>query len=157
MTKLRSGNASFVFNFTVARTNHMAKKFETEVVGLQYRLTASTRRLIRAHIRVNGPIECLLIREPDNTHDPNAIKVKLRSSPYKGMHIGYLPRAVSSVYANALDEMAIHVESANIMDVDPEEAIAPIVIWFTKTKPRVKSGSTSGSTKPKKKKSAKGA
>lgn len=40
-----------------------------------------------------------LVREPDNPHDPLAVKVL-----WRGHHLGYLPRAENSAVAEAMDQ-----------------------------------------------------
>lgn len=115
------------------------KKFKTEVVGLQYRITQSTRNMIKDRIAKDGPIEVLLVREPDNPADENAIKVVIRSGAYKQLHIGYLKRNVAGVYAKALDTRVYRViESAHITGVNVDAGTAPLEIRLAKSKPRKK-------------------
>jgi len=40
-----------------------------------------------------------LVREPDNTHDPNAVRVE-----WKSLKLGYLPRAENRAVAEELDK-----------------------------------------------------
>lgn len=134
----------------------MAKRFETNAVGMQHRLTMSTRRMMVGYLRKHERIDVMLVREPDNQHDENAIKVVIRDSPYKGMHVGYLPRTVSSVYAPALDEMVIQVVESWIWEVNPDEGTASLVIRFGRHG-KVKRKRKPPATKPVKKKSRKGA
>lgn len=48
----------------------------------------------------------LLVREPDNAFDPNAIAIHLES----GCHIGHINRVIAADLAPLLDEGAISVE-----------------------------------------------
>jgi HIRAN domain-containing protein len=115
----------------------MPKTFETQAVGLQYRVTASTRRMMQHNIEKNGAMEVMLIREHDNVHDENAIKVVIRSGPYAKMHIGYLPRNVASVYAPALDALKTRIREAHVTHIDADEGTAALRIVvgkFTATK-----------------------
>jgi hypothetical protein len=134
----------------------MPKRFETNVVGMQHRLTMSTRRLMVGYLRKCDRIGVMLIREPDNNADENAIKVVIRDTPYKGMHIGYLPKTVASVYAPALDEMLIQVIDSWVWEVNPDEGTASLVIRFGKHG-KVKPKRKTPVSKPVKKKSRKGA
>lgn len=108
------------------------KKFTTECVGMQHRLTPSTRRMMKSRIEKDGPIEVLLIREPENDHDTNAIKVQVRKGAYKGLHIAYLTRHVASVYAPALDNLQIHVTASYLTDVNPDDGTGTVEIKFNK-------------------------
>jgi HIRAN domain len=54
------------------------------VVGVQYRMESVKVALSRY---VKGDKACWLVPEPDNEHDPNAIKVVVC-----GRHVGYVPR-----------------------------------------------------------------
>lgn len=112
----------------------MARKFETTVVGMQHRITPSTRRMLRARIEKSGPLEVLLIREHDNVHDENAIKVVMRKGAYKGMHVGYLSRQVVSEYAPALDELRIRITRAHITAVNVDDGTASLLIQFVKVR-----------------------
>lgn len=47
------------------------------------------------------PVRALLVREPSNTYDPNAVKVTVR-----GRLVGYLSRPEAARYAPALDLLA---------------------------------------------------
>ena len=46
------------------------------------------------------PIVAVLVREPDNRYDPNAVKVLVN-----GYHVGYLGRADAEAYAPLLDRL----------------------------------------------------
>lgn len=48
----------------------------------------------------SGPVHALLVRDPDNAHDPNAVAVWC---PTAGGHIGHMPRALAARVAAAID------------------------------------------------------
>jgi hypothetical protein len=93
------------------------------VVGTDHRVSISTRQMMREHL----PMPVKLEREPDNPVDPRAIKVVIADgptakgvqNPYKGLHIGYLRRAIATVYAPLLDRGEIKVASATLVDLEP--------------------------------------
>lgn len=110
----------------------MPKTFDAEAVGLNYRLTRSTMRLMKSRIQQQGSIQVMLVREHDNPSDENAVKVVIRDAPYRGMHIGYLRRAVASVYGPALDKGKRIIREAYVTDIDPDEGTAAISIVLAK-------------------------
>ena len=94
------------------------------VVGLQHRLTQSTRRMMLAKINEGSPIFCRLEREPDNPVDENAVKVVIQEGSYKDMHIGYVPAVIADPLSLLLDFNELHDVLLSItgMDVDKGEA-----------------------------------
>jgi hypothetical protein len=117
------------------------KEVELTVVGLRYRVTDSTRRMMREHL----PFPAALVREPDNEHDDNALKVVVTeyfNHPYKDFHIGYVPRGVASVWAPALDSGKLTIAEAWITGIDVEEGTAKLLVKarvgakFLSTKPK---------------------
>lgn len=76
---------------------------ELQVVGIQHRVTTATQNKISEYIEDNEGIYCELVREPENNHHDNAIKVTIAEAPFRGLHIGYLSRAVADVYAPVID------------------------------------------------------
>lgn len=75
--------------------NYMVGFALANVVGLQYYTgTINGREMVR------------LVREPENQHDPNAIKVLNMS----GQQVGYIERAVSQALAPYVDETLILIE-----------------------------------------------
>lgn len=107
------------------------KSLVTEVVGMQYRVTAHTRKMLAQHC-TQGPIEVEIVREPMNVHDENALKVILLSTPYKGMHVGYVSRHTAVSLSPALDEKRATVVEAHITDIRAEDGDGDLVIGFTK-------------------------
>lgn len=104
-------------------------KLEMPVVGLNHRMTASTRRLLESSVQ-KGPISLTLQREPDNLRDENAIKVILSEAPYKGMHIGYLPRTTAALLAPAWDSNQISDLGGMLTDVDVHNGEAVMLLQF---------------------------
>src|SRR5580765_652242 len=112
-------------------------KFLTmEVAGIQYRVSVSTRRMI-GNLIATEIVECELEREPKNEHDANAIKVILKTKPYDGFHIGYVPRQIASVRAPVLDA-GVHVIAAVLDEWDAEEGTGRLSVTL-KTPEQAKS------------------
>lgn len=111
----------------------VSKTVTLQVVGMKYRVTPATRHLIRKKVEHDGPIPVKLIREPENVHDPNAIKVVISGSAYKGLHIGYLMRGVAAEYAQRLDEKRFHFEDGLMPIVNDEDGEAEIVVKLVRT------------------------
>lgn len=67
-----------------------------EIVGEAYReaqITAALGRPVKQNQEVEETYEALLVPEPDNPHDPNAISVRVR-----GQVVGYLSREAAAAY-----------------------------------------------------------
>jgi hypothetical protein len=105
------------------------KSVELTLAGMQHRVTTSTRRMIASKLK-GGPIVCKVEREPNNVHDENAIKVIIAESPYKGMHIGYVPRGVAAKYAEAMDNDVIRDVRVWLVDLEPVSADAQLLMKF---------------------------
>ncbi len=74
-------------------------KYEVEVVGESYRNSdGSDRQRIIARLQVGDPI--VLVREPDNQYDSNAIAVCTTG----GRQIGYLSRADAQRFSAKMDK-----------------------------------------------------
>jgi hypothetical protein len=97
------------------------KTVKLTFVGMQYRLTLSTRRLVEQHVNEGTPVKCKLVREPENLHDKNAIKVMISTVPYVGMHIGYITRHLAEVLAPALDSGDRTVSSCTILELNAQD------------------------------------
>ncbi|MBT2515809.1 HIRAN domain-containing protein [Arthrobacter sp. ISL-30] len=75
-----------------------------EIVGESYReaqITAALGRRPKLDEEIEQVAEALLIPEPDNPHDANAISVRVR-----GHVVGYLPRELADAYRPALHRIA---------------------------------------------------
>lgn len=104
------------------------QKIQLTVVGLQYRVTMSTRRMIADKLDKEGPVKCLLEREPNNPHDSMAIRVVISEGPYRNLHIGYLRRVVSQVWGKLMDSGKLVFKEAYLLEVWPHEGEAEILV-----------------------------
>ncbi|MEE8715848.1 MAG: single-stranded-DNA-specific exonuclease RecJ [Coriobacteriales bacterium] len=73
-----------------------APSFHTKVVGVSF----EGRQQVVARLSTDD--ELLLVREPDNPHDPNAVAVTTRD----GVRLGYLRRTVAAALAPEIDRGA---------------------------------------------------
>jgi len=91
---MRSLLTSFALVWALAASAQTVRMLvqSSALAGFQY--YAGTVRW--AEMRVGDPLD--LIREPDNPHDPNAIRVE-----WRGEKLGYLPRAENKTVAAELD------------------------------------------------------
>lgn len=101
----------------------MPRLVEFEVVGINYRLTPATMRDMQADL----PLLCRLVREPDNSHDENAIKVM--EVEKDNFQIGYLARQVAEVLAPAMDIGKFPFESTCLLtEIDPNLGRGTLVL-----------------------------
>jgi hypothetical protein len=108
------------------------RKLEFTVVGMQHRVTMSTRRMMIDHL----PFHVRIDREPDNVHDENAIRVIVDDAdiPYNGIHLGYLPRIVAAVISPAMVERRMRITDAWITDLKPEDGTGEMLLSFKASK-----------------------
>lgn len=116
---------------SIAKKRAMKKKKggrTFDVVGLQYRVTKPVRRMLVEHL----PFTVELKREPENTHDHNAIAVLIadESVPFDKMKLGYLRKEVAAVLASPWDDGDIWAVEARMIDIDPEDGIGQAKIWL---------------------------
>ena len=105
-----------------------SKPHEFSVVGIQYRTTLPVRRKLAELV----PFSVVLVREPKNTHDPNAIAVQISEGTFvDGMKIGYLRRQVAEVLAPALDSGEVIDTKAEMKMIDPEISEGVAEIWLS--------------------------
>lgn len=97
------------------------------VVGMKHRISVSTRRMIESHVE-ETTMECNLLRERDNVHDENAIKVVIVTKPYQGFHIGYIQREVAAVMAPMLDSGDATVAACVLTEWNSQEATADLAV-----------------------------
>jgi len=93
------------------------RTLDLTVVGLSYRVTPAKMEEMSGET----PLKAELVREPDNSHDPNAVAVHLIEKPYMNFHIGYLSREVAKEVAPRLDK-GMEVEEAWLLAVDLVES-----------------------------------
>lgn len=104
-------------------------KREISVVGMLHRVTPPTVEKITDAVH-SGPLKIMLEREPDNPHDFNAIKVIIVEKPFKGLHIGYVPRRLAELYSPKLDSGKSSVREGWITDVDAEFGSGSLLVDF---------------------------
>ena len=106
------------------------KTITIPVAGMQYRVTPSTRHMIQQRVETVEPMPVALVREPDNEHDENAIKVVVAKGSYKGLHIGYVPRGIAAELAPKMDEGRLTLLEAFMSVVNADDADADVVATF---------------------------
>jgi hypothetical protein len=102
-------------------------KLEIPIAGMKYRVSISTRRMMVTHVE-EETVECLLVRDPENTHDENAVKVVVENSPYSGFHIGFVPATVAKHLAPLLDDITTQVAACVITEMDAIEGTAMLFV-----------------------------
>lgn len=100
-------------------------EIEIPVAGMKYRCAVSTRRMIQAHVE-DETVECLLLRDPENPHDENAVKVLIENAPYTGFHIGFVPKDIAAKLAPLLDDADVTVAACIITEMDAVGATATL-------------------------------
>lgn len=106
------------------------KNRELELVGIQHRVTLSTRRFMQARVD-EKKMGVEFKREPDNAHDPNAIAVYAGSdpdNPYKNMRLGYIPRKVAEVLAPAMDEGKMEFGPSFLTGIDVDKGVGDLQV-----------------------------
>lgn len=124
------------------------RKIEMVIVGLQHRLTPSTRNMLERRVS-EAPVEVAIEREPDNSFDEHAIKVIISDTPYKNLHIGYIPRGSAALLAPLMDTDEIKEIHGTMTDVQPMDGTATMLLQF-KTAVNVKAPVPQGGRKRKK-------
>jgi hypothetical protein len=95
------------------------------IEGLVHHATLRTRVMGSHHRAVPNAIAgepVILVRAPDNLHDPNAIAV----CDTAGRQLGYLPRELAAEYAGVVDQRCVYLSGRLVAcdesDFDPEQA-----------------------------------
>lgn len=105
------------------------KDEEFELVGVQHRITPSTRRYIRQWVEDNGAMIVEFKREPKNVHDENAIAVYAGpENPYRGTKLGYLRRQVAEVLAPKIDKGKIELGTSVLAELDEERGVGNLQV-----------------------------
>lgn len=132
----------------------MARKQRTwsvtlSVVGLRFRFKKETRALMPDWC----PFPVTLEREPDNSHDPSAVKVMIAGSQklkaLKGVQLGYLSNrvdddsgervGVATLLAPKLDAGTVVPVKLWVTSIDPDDGTAELSARFRDvTKPVAK-------------------
>lgn len=101
-----------------------ARHFEVTVKGVSFRVTPSTMRRISKEC----PLPVRFQREPDNNHDPNAIKVILVNEPWKDFHIGYVARQTAAMLAPGMDAGTFRPVETWLMFLHPEKSEGGVLV-----------------------------
>lgn len=115
----------------------VVKSLELQCVGIQYRLTISTRRFVKERVE-SKPLRVEFKREPENSHDENAIAVWTTDdpkNPYRKMKLGYIPRETAKVLAPVVDLGEAEFGISLVKGLDVEAGTADLQV-----KLRVKRG-----------------
>lgn len=84
-------------------------RFNVKVVGVSFRpaypdnLWALDEAWQQFEHQGDEPLAAVLVREPDNTHDPNAVAVHVPALGDDWAHIGYIMRPVAERLAPEMD------------------------------------------------------
>jgi hypothetical protein len=100
-------------------TVHNADLKHGPIEGLVHHTTLLTRLtgyLYPAVARAVPGEHVLLVREPDNADDPNAIVV----CDMAGRQLGYLPRDLAAEYASLVDHRCVHLFGRLVAREEPE-------------------------------------
>ncbi len=99
----------------------MQTKFRTKIHGVSH---GDRQKVIKKYLKPDQPL--LLVREPRNKIDPNAIAVYLERKTFLGKkrhHLGYLSEERAQIIAPALDAGWAH--RVTVMDVTGGTADKP--------------------------------
>jgi HIRAN domain len=99
------------------------RKLELSVVGMAYRTTMQFRN----HLRSQLPVDCVLVREPHNEHDRNAVMVSLKRG-YR--QIGYLDRQIAEQFAPLMDSGRIQFIKIALTELEPSEGEGTVTVSF---------------------------
>jgi hypothetical protein len=122
------------------------EKMTIPLRGLVYRITVTTRE----QLAEMAPVRLRFEREPNNSHDPNAIAVFAMEPPKKSnWHIGYVPKEIAALLAPKLDNGTVHIESVWLTEVEPESGEAEMDVFFKTRKTKTGAKGKNGLTKPK--------
>ena len=86
----------------------IADEFEIHVIGVSYALAwpgnlYELERIQFMAVDMGEPIPVVLVREPTNEHDPNAISVHIPSLGERMAKVGHIPRGLAAKMAPHLD------------------------------------------------------
>lgn len=76
----------------------MPDQFVTKIAGISFSQDYPDNVYLLAQDLALGDVRCDLVREPDNSHDLNAIRVEV-----KGATLGHIPRLISMIIAPKID------------------------------------------------------
>lgn len=122
-------------------TKKVPRSIEMPLMGIQHRVTPSTQHLLERMV-VQQPIPISIEREPENRHDSNAIKVVIAEGKFKGMHIGYVPKATAAILAPAMDDEMVADAHGYITDLDEPTMLLQFKAAVKTTKATKEKGKT---------------
>jgi hypothetical protein len=116
-------------------SKHTILKYEFTVVGMDYRVTTPSKRMLREHL----PFRVWVTREPTNDHDKNAVAVQIgdHEIPMYPMKIGFLRRQVAKVIAPGLDDGTVEVGKAKLIEIR-DDGTGIVEIWLKHRKSKTK-------------------
>jgi len=100
------------------------RELKISLAGLSHRATITTREELSQEV----PLKVKLVREPDNSHDENAIAVIVVERPYEDWQIGYVPRQVAALLAPLFDERKQEVQEAWVTAIEPITSTADMLV-----------------------------
>lgn len=106
----------------------MPEQITFSVVGLRYRVTPATLR----QISKITPVKARLKREPENSHDENAVAVLLMEKPWRNFQIGYLPRETASVVAPRMDAKKFTATEVWLTELDEAGGVGEVLVKYKK-------------------------
>lgn len=112
---------------SIATTMPLPSQFVTKVVGVSFSDNYPNNIYgLAQSIAVTGA-PCILIREPENVHDNNAIRVDANNTT-----IGHLPKLIALILAPQIDAGEIWLASARSIVVSKDNMNKPglkITVW----------------------------
>lgn len=105
----------------------MPEQFVTKVVGVSFTPNYPTNVFMLAEQLAIGDVVCDLVREPDNEHDSNSIRVDVG-----GKTLGHIPRLISMVLAPKIDSGQCWKAALHAIVVSSENVNQPglkINVW----------------------------
>ena len=118
------------------KTKEEKKGIHFEVVGAQYRLTHDTMRIL-AELSESDALRCDLEREPDNSADPNAVRVIITDPRVTGSErffVGYLRRQAASVLGPGLDKKKVELRAAWLESLNPDSGQGVVLVDLKRVK-----------------------
>ena len=82
-------------------------EFTTTLAGASHR---QEQVLDAIEVMASGPTNIFFIAEPDNPHDPNAVRVEIEKMKFFGkkrVHIGYLPAGVAANVVGKAEQLQV--------------------------------------------------
>lgn len=94
------------------------------VVGINYRVPVQEQYELAEKV----PLFALLVREPNNMYDENAIQVRISGET----HLGYVPRDMAAALAPKLDSGDIQIVSVRVTEIDADTGVGELLVTYRK-------------------------